>query len=111
MQNSVPVWKYAQYPTSAIDRPEGLGATHYELTIDSSVLPYLSHDNAKLLANLIRDGIKCRDRRRGLVGEIQIGDEQISVSRVWNSIVIGGSKDWKFSLLEAEKLCDRIVSH
>lgn len=106
----MPLWKFAQYPTSPIDRPDGLGATHYELTIDSSVLPYLSHDNAKLLANLIRDGIKCRDRQRGVLGRISIGDEEISVSRVWNSIVIGGSKDWKFSLLEAEKLYDRIVA-
>lgn len=106
----MPTWKYAEYPTSPIDRPEGLGATHYELAIDSSVLPYLSRDNAKRLADLIRDGIKCRDRRRGLIDVIPIGDEQISVSRVWNSIVIGGSKDWKFSLLDAEKLYERIVA-
>lgn len=106
----MPSWTYERYPTSAIDKPEGLGATHYELKLDDSVLPYLSHENHKLLLRLIAGAIKCRKRSKELIGEIPIGNERIIVCRVRHRIIIGAAKDWKFSLPEAEALCRKMIS-
>lgn len=116
-------WSYERHPTSVIDQPEGLGATHFELMIDDCVLPYLSRENHAVLLRLLTEALECRDRRtrptsqppavlkeQGLIGEIDIGDERITVSRVFDTIIIGGSKDWKFTLPDAEKLRGQMIS-
>jgi hypothetical protein len=95
-------WSFERRPTSEIDRPEGLGDTHFEFSIEECVLPYLSKANAKILEDRIQDAVKSRSAP--FSARILIGDESISVERRGRWVVIGSVKTWSFDLNEAERL-------
>jgi hypothetical protein len=103
---SNPRWSFERHTTSEIDRPEGLGNTHCELSIEECVLPYLSDANAQILGRHVQDAIKTRSAP--FSARILIEDEFISVERRGRWVAIGGAKMWTFDLNEAEKLWNKI---
>lgn len=97
-----PAFKGGKYKTSE-DMPRGLGDEYIELQIESDVLPYLSRDHAKRLADYLTDVIY---ERPG--GKLEIGDDWIEVSRQGNIVVLTSSKCWKFSLNRAMDLSESL---